>query len=154
MAMLIDIPGLGRLELEHLLLDVNGTLSDRGRLISGVAERLAALAGRVDVRLLTADTFGTARELAQRLGVPVQVVADQHQKREVIEALGAHSCVAIGNGANDVPMLAAARLGIAVMGPEGVATAALNAADIACGSIIEALDLLSDPDALAATLRP
>jgi soluble P-type ATPase len=41
-----------------------------------------------------------------------------------------------------------------VIGPEGAATATLVAADIVCRSIGDALELLLDDRALAATLRP
>jgi hypothetical protein len=50
--------------------------------------------------------------------------------------------------------LEAARLGFAVVGQEGASAATLRAADVVCGSILDALDLLVRPDALAATLRP
>jgi len=68
--------------------------------------------------------------------------------------LGAEHCAAIGNGANDAAMLKAACIGIAVLGGEGVATSALRAADVLCGSMGEALDLLIHEAGLAATLRP
>ena len=41
-----------------------------------------------------------------------------------------------------------------MIGPEGAATATLVAADIVCRSISDALELLLDDRALAATLRP
>jgi soluble P-type ATPase len=40
-----------------------------------------------------------------------------------------------------------------VLGPEGAAAGALRAADVVCASILDALDLLLDERALAATLR-
>lgn len=50
-------------------------------------------------------------------------------------------------------MLAAAALGIAVLGPEGLATEALQAADLVVGQVEDALDLLLHPTRLLATLR-
>ena len=67
--------------------------------------------------------------------------------------LGQVSVVAIGNGNNDVGMLAAAGLGIAVLGPEGTASRALTAADLVAGDICSALELLLFPQRLFATLR-
>jgi soluble P-type ATPase len=61
--------------------------------------------------------------------------------------------VAIGNGRNDVAMLEAAALGIAVLGPEGTAGGAVAAADVVARSVQEALALLTEPRALTATLR-
>jgi P-type E1-E2 ATPase len=151
--LLIEIPGGAPLALEFLLLDVNGTLSDRGELIDGVAERLAALREHLEPRLLSADTFGTLDSIAEQLSLPAQSAASAEEKLAVLSDLGADRCAAIGNGSNDRALLAKAALGIAVVGPEGCSAAALAACDIACRSILDALDLLSEPRALAATLR-
>jgi soluble P-type ATPase len=51
-------------------------------------------------------------------------------------------------------MLELARLGIAVVGREGASATTVRAADVVCGSIVDALDLLLSQDALASTLRP
>jgi P-type E1-E2 ATPase len=154
MSVRIDIPGGAKLELEHLLLDVNGTLSERGRLLAGMAERIARLRLQLELQLVSADTFGTLAEIASELGVPAQVVASAQEKLELIDRLGSARCAAIGNGANDAAMLSEAALGIAVLGPEGTSSAACAAADIVCRSGLEALDLLLEPRMLAATLRP
>jgi P-type E1-E2 ATPase len=149
----IDIPGREVL-LQELVLDVNGTLTDRGTLLEGVADRLDAVGARLDVHLVSADTFGTASSLAASLGVTLQRVESGDEKRRFVEELGGERCVAIGNGANDTAMLEIAALGIAIVGPEGAASAAVRAADVVCGSILDALDLLLDERALVATLRP
>jgi P-type E1-E2 ATPase len=149
----ISVPGREALVLEHLVLDVNGTLTHRGSVISGVVERLAKVTVRLEVHVLSADTFGTLGDVAGELGVHAQTVASGCEKARYVVALGADRCVAIGNGVNDVGMLEAAALGIAVVGPEGAAGAAVRAADVVSGSIVAALDLLLDERALVATLR-
>lgn len=149
----IDIPGGPSLELSQVVLDVNGTLTRRGEPIPGVVERLAALRGRYEVHLLSADTFGTLASVAAELGVAARRVGSGEDKRRVVEELGAGRCAAVGNGAIDAAMLEAAALGIAVVGPEGAAGEALRVADVVCGSIHDALDLLLDEQALLATLR-
>lgn len=152
----VSIPGRGTWKLEHLLLDVNGTLSLDGQLLPGVAERIAELRQNLRVRLLTADTFGKGKVLSQELGVSLQKVSppsEDHAKEAVVHELGAENVVAIGNGANDVRMLRAARLGIAVLGPEATAAEALQAADVLAPDILAALDLLLHPKRLVATLR-
>ena len=58
----INIPGFTELRLTHLVLDYNGTIAGHGRLIPGVPEKLAVLAPRLAIHILTADTFGTVRE--------------------------------------------------------------------------------------------
>lgn len=150
----IPVPGGEDLRLEHLVMDVNGTLSDRGRLIDGVEDRVSRLANDLAVHVLSADTFGTAAELADGLGAAFRRVHTGADKRAYVERLGAARCVAIGNGANDAPMFRAAALSIAVLGPEGAHSTAIAAATLTCRSIAEALDLLLTPAALTATLRP
>ncbi len=152
--MVRDIPGVGSIEIDHLLLDLNGTTTIWGRAAPGLAPRLGRLSAQLDIHLLSADTYGTLEETAATLGLAAAVVADGAAKLAFLEELGGRSCVAIGNGANDREMLAAARIGIAVAGREGASVAAIEAADVVCTSILDALDLLLDGSGLAATLRP
>jgi len=150
----IAIPDRPVLELEHLLLDVNGTLTDRGQLIDGVVERMRRVSETLEAHLLSADTFGSLADVASTLGVRSTTVLDGEEKLAFVRELGPERCAAIGNGANDAKMLAEAALGIAVIGAEGAAATAIQAADVVCASIGAALDLLLDDQALAATLRP
>ena len=154
MALSFDIPGSGLLRLDYLVLDVNGTLTDRAVLIDGVEERARRLGQALEVKLLSADTRGNLDAVAETLGLGAERISRGEEKRAYIERLGAERCAAIGNGANDEPMLRAARLGIAVLGREGASATSVRAADVVCTSIVDALDLLLDRDALASTLRP
>ena len=149
----IDIPGREQLLLEHLVLDLNGTLTNRGELIEGVAERLSRLASRLEVQLLSADTFGVLAGVSEELQAHSRTVTTGEEKARCVWELGAERCAAVGNGANDSAMLDIAGLGIAVVGPEGTAAEAIRNAAVVCGSIIDALDLLLDERALVATLR-
>lgn len=152
----IDVPGSGQLKLEHLVLDVNGTIAAGGGLIPGVAEAVEALGATLHVVAITADTHGTAHRLREALGIDVHVIpAGEEAERKVafVHTLGAENVVAIGNGANDVGMLRASGLGIAVIGAEGAASSALVAADVVTTSILDALALLSQPARIVATLR-
>lgn len=149
-----DVPGAATLEVEHLVLDLNGTISDRGSIIDGVGERLEQLSRDLQIHLVTADTRGTAGRLAATLPVSVVRIATGADKADLVHRLGAGRTAAIGNGRNDVAMLRLAVLGVAIIGPEGAAVEALQAADLAGRSIVEALDLLIDERAVGSTLRP
>jgi P-type E1-E2 ATPase len=149
----VHVPGAGDLELEHVVLDVNGTLTDRGRLIDGVASRLAVVRPLLALHIVSADTYGTAEGIAADAGAAFSRIVHGDEKRAYVERLGRARTAAVGNGANDAAMLGAAALGIAVIGPEGASSAALVAADVVVPSILVALDLLCDPRALTATLR-
>lgn len=61
--------------------------------------------------------------------------------------------LAIGNGRNDSAMLRAAKVGGAVLGPEGAVVDILRRADITVRDIRDALDLPLHPQRLIATLR-
>jgi soluble P-type ATPase len=151
--MLVEIPGRDPIRIDHVLLDVNGTLAERGRLLRGVAARIAALQELFDVHLASADTFGTLDVIAGQLRVEATVAETAESKVALLEQLGRERCAVVGNGANDASILEAAALGITVVGPEGASVAALHAADIVCPSIHAALDLLVDPQVVRATLR-
>jgi soluble P-type ATPase len=153
MPLTVEIPGRETLALHDLLLDQNGTLTDRGELIDGVAERLAQVKAVLQVHLLSADTFGTLDQLAIRLGIEAHRVRTGAEKEHFLDGLDPRGCVAIGNGTNDERMLRAAALGVAVLGPEGTSTAAMMTAHVVCGSILDALDLLLNTRLLVATLR-
>ena len=155
MPLVVEVPGWRRLELAHLVLDLNGTLALDGSLLPGVASAVESLAAQLNCHLVTADTFGTAHQL---FGPLVQVARinsgrEGEQKQAIVEALGAGRVAALGNGANDALMLKAAALGIAVLGPEGAAPQALLAADVVTSGPLEALGLLLHSDRLRATLR-
>ena len=151
----LQIPGGSALRLEHLVLDVNGTLACDGELEPGVKERLVELRQRLEVHLLTADTHGRQQEIDQALGLRATRLTpgrEREQKEAFVRALPG-DVVAVGNGLNDVFMLRAASLAIAVLGPEGLCREALLAATVLVRSPSEALDLLRRPDRLLATLR-
>lgn len=151
---MLEIPGVGELRLKHLMLDVNGTLSDRGALLRGVKPRLRQLGAELTVHLVSSDTYGTLEEIAHELDVRFLRARSGEEKLGELDRLGRGASAVIGNGANDALVLEAAALGIAVVGPEGLSRAALLAADVICASANDALDLLLEPTALKATLRP
>jgi P-type E1-E2 ATPase len=152
----IDIPGHGLVELEHLVLDVNGTIAFDGGLISGVADAVSTLKKELRVIAVTADTYGQATHLGKSLGAEVRIIErgrEAESKLDLVDELGADSVVAIGNGANDALMLKDAAIGIAVVGGEGAARTAVEAADVITWSIEAALGLLLEPKRLIAAMR-
>lgn len=78
---------------------------------------------------------------------------ERRAKAEYVQSLDAASCACMGNGNNDSDMLAGAGLAIAVLQPEGLATAAFSASHILVPDIGAGLDLLLHPSRLKATLR-
>ncbi len=153
----IAIPNGPQLNLEHLVLDLNGTLAVDGVLIPGVARRIVSLSGQLDIFLLTANTHGGGERIAEELGIQftqLEPGPGGDQKKGFVQDLGRDQVITVGNGANDATMLKTAGLGIAVNGAEGTAPSAIVSADIYVPNICDALDLLLFPDRLRATLRP
>jgi P-type E1-E2 ATPase len=153
MGIVIAVPGKPAIELSDLVLDFNGTLSCDGVLLPGVVERIAALAARVRITVMTADTRGTARRELAGLPLTVELARDGEAKAELVRTLGPERTAAIGNGRNDVAMVRLAALGVAVFGAEGSAGELIRVADVVAPDITCALDLLADPVRLVATLR-
>ncbi len=152
----INIPDYKELHIQHLVLDMNGTLARDGALLPGVKERLDQLKPLLTIHLITADTHGGGQEAALTLGIHFHKMTPGPggpQKLTLVKSLGAEQVVAIGNGVNDALMLKEAALGIAVNGGEGAASAAILAADIYHPDILVALGLLLSPDRIRATLR-
>lgn len=152
----IQVPGQTALQLKYVVSDINGTLSLDGKLLPGVAAAVARLKGQLDFYLLSADTMGTAAEIAKTLGATLHVIQPGHeakQKAAFVHELGEDSCVTLGQGRNDAKMLKRAAVGICVISREGTAVQTLNAADLVVPDILAAFELLEKPMRLVATFR-
>jgi len=152
----VSIPDFGELRLEHLVTDYNGTLARDGKLLPHVASLLRSLAKKVQIHVVTADTFGLAAKQLAGLPVELKILPAESQveaKAALVARLGRQSVVAIGNGRNDRKMLKTAALGIVVIQGEGAAAQTVAAADVVTPDIRIALELLKNPKRLKATLR-
>ena len=152
----VIIPGFGEVKVEYLVSDFTGTLSVDGALLPGVEDRLNRISEFMQVQILTADTFGKAREALEKVNCTINILtgADHDlQKETYVKKLGAEKVAALGNGNNDRKLLAAARVGIAVAEGEGCAVEAVVAANILVRCAQDGLDLLLNPKRLKATLR-
>ena len=152
----IEIPGYKELKLQHLVLDYNGTIARDGQLLPNIKEILNSLAEKIQIHVLTADTFGEAVSWLIGVMCEISILPEDNQdtrKSEYIKRLGPKFTVCIGNGRNDRQMLKEAALGIAVVQEEGAALGTVLAADIVCTDILSALDLLRNPLRLKATMR-
>lgn len=152
--MIYNVPGLGRLELETLILDLNGTISVRGRLVPGVSECLAKLkALNYRIVLFTGNTRGDADSIAMELGIDWIQAKNTEEKRDAAFKLDLGKCVSIGNGLIDLELMKAVKLRIVTLQAEGAHVQTLLNSDVVVPSINDALDMLIDPSILIATLR-
>ena len=157
----VDISGFGHLKLEYLVLDLNGTIANAGDVPKDLFTIVNKLKQKLNVYIVSADTFGTASEVAKAMGVSLHTLKsgkgsktnEKWQKAKFVKRLGRNSVVALGNGRNDELMIKTARLGIAIIGAEGCVIETLNGADVVFTNASEALKTLFDLQALRATLR-
>jgi P-type E1-E2 ATPase len=152
----VEIPNYGSLEIEHFVTDFSGTLSEDGKLLPGVKAKLNELSSILKVHVLTSDTFGRAEKELEGVNCILRVLKGEghvFQKEKYVRDLGTDTVAALGNGNNDVNMLRAAKLGIAVCLKEGCSIESLTASKISVMSPIDAIDLFLYPKRLIATLR-
>lgn len=152
----LEIPGEGELILDHLVLDVNGTLAIDGQLLPGVVDLLSNLRDHLTIHLLTADTHGKQAKIDQVLGlraIRVKSGKEAAQKAAFVKKIGPERTAAIGQGANDAFMLAEARIGVCILSKEGTAVDTLLSADLAVPDTESAESLFLHPKRLIASLR-
>lgn len=153
----LSIPGFKEeLNIEHLVLDFNGTLAIDGKLITGVKERLLRVHEELKIHVITGNSFGSATE--ELKDIPCRVVLLQAteqgiEKENYLKRLDPSKVISIGNGRNDCLLVKASAIGIAVMQDEGIAVQTLMAADIVAKDILSALDIINNPTRFKATLR-
>ena len=152
----LTIPGRGTYTLEHLILDLNGTIALDGEIIGGVRERLTKLSQSLEITVVTADTNKNVESLLKELPVSIYRInegLEDEQKLAVVLRKGRDKTISIGNGCNDVSMLRESSIGICVVGREGASPEAMLASDLVVRTIDDAFDLFLQPHRLRASLR-
>jgi len=151
----IDIPRWGSVDIEYIVIDLNGTLATDGKIPLEVKEKIGALSHLAKIYILTADPQRPANE--EILGMKAEVIKvlgenSKQGKLDFLRTLNPEMTVAIGNGNNDQLILKEAAFGIAVLGDEGMSVSAIKSADIVVKNIQSALDLFLKPKRLITTL--
>jgi P-type E1-E2 ATPase len=152
----IDIPGWGNMDIENIVLDLNGTTATDGKISPEVKKKINIFSEKVKVYILTADTQETANEEIRDMNAELVKIPKEDSREgkfEFLKTLNPAVTVAIGNGSNDQLILKEAGLGIAVLGDEGMSASSMRNADIVVKNISDALDLFLKPKRLMATLR-
>ncbi len=153
----IDIPGRGLYVIEHIVFDMNGTLSVDGRINNKVKDRFMLLSKKVNTYVLTSDTFGRAREVFRKVPTEVIIIPQGERadafKRDFVIKLGKDVTAAVGNGYNDRLMLEVARLSVCILGKEGAYLESLKHADVIFTDPLDAVNFFLKPLRMKATLR-
>ncbi len=152
----LDIPGFGHIKIKYFVLDYNGTLATDGNLKKEIIPLLKKLSDKVEIHIITADTFGKARKELKDIDCKLKILPQANQiekKAEYIRELGKENCVAFGNGRNDGLMLKEAKIGVSLIQDEGGATETILNSDLIFKDIRDALMLFSEEKRLIASLR-
>ena len=139
------------LEIHTLVSDFTGTLSCGGKFSAEVKARIVALNERIDVHVVSSDSFGTAEKELSGLPVVFEKLSKASGPHDVaklkyVEGLNPRHMAAFGNGNNDRLMLPITRnaggLSVAVDNGEGCARDAFMNADLMIAGASNALNLL------------
>ena len=152
----IERPSQGNLEIEFILIDFEGTLALDRRVHPKAKDKINLLSKRAKIYILTKEEKEHAEEVLKKVKAEIIYLTEgesSQKKLDLLRQLGANRTVAIGNGADDVPMIEEAGLGICVLGKEGTFSEAIKKADVVFMNILDALDFLLKPLRQKATLR-
>jgi P-type E1-E2 ATPase len=152
--MIYQVTGVGEIELNTIVLDLNGTLQVQDEIVAGAKERLAKLRELgYKIYLFTGDQRGNAAEVCADLGIDYKVTKSTEEKAQGMQEFNKENTVAIGNARIDIGMFENAKVRIATLQAEGIHAGILGHVDVITNSINDALDLLIDPNTFAATMR-
>lgn len=148
------ITNSGEFEIKTIVLDLNGTLSVKGKIPDGVKERFSKLKEMdIDVFLFTGDQRGTAEDLCRKLGIDFKKAKSVEDKERFFLEFDPETTAAIGNARIDIGKFKHAKISVATIQSEGIHTDIIQHVDIIVPSILDALDLFIDPNSLIATMK-
>lgn len=152
--MIYTIPEVWELELDTLVLDLNGTLTVNWKISDWVKNSLIAIKEMgYEVYLLTWDQRGTAQDFCNELWIKLLRATTGNEKRKMVEWLSSNNIVSIWNARIDIGMFEVSRLAIATLQAEWIHAAIIPYVDIIIPTILDALKMLLDPNTMAATMR-
>lgn len=152
--MKIEIPKADSIEINTIVLDLNGTLSVNGIVASTTKELIKKLK-TLDYKivLISGDIRGNAKTIAEELDIDLFLGATSSEKAEQMQQFNKETTASIGNARIDIGTFINAKISVATMQAEGIHTGILKYVDIIVPSIDDALNLFINPKSLAGTLR-
>ncbi len=152
-----DIPNFGRCEIHNILLDLNGTLTQFGKYPTELSSLISEVKKVFDIYVISANTRGNLDQIANELGIKAIHIpkskSEKESKLTSLLVLKPEHTIVIGNGNNDIEIITQSKIGIGILGKEGISIQALISSDIVVQNISDAFKILLDEKALIATLR-
>lgn len=152
----IEIPGREVINIKNIIFDYNGTLAVDGLIKETIKEDLKKLSKEYNVYVLTADTYGSAKEQCEMLGIKLKTFPKENaglSKDEILKSLGENETICVGNGFNDVLMCKRSILSIGILDEEGISSSLITSVDIVAKGIESALKIIINKNRIIATLR-
>jgi len=143
----------GKIEINTVVFDLNGTLSEYGEINNETKQwikRLKKLGFKLI--MLTSDQRGNAHEIANSLQIDYHIAKKSMDKQKFVEQLH-EPFFAIGNARNDIPMFRKATISFATLQSEGIHPEIMNNVDIVIPSIANAFHLIADENGLISTMK-
>ncbi|PKQ64913.1 hypothetical protein BZG02_03435 [Labilibaculum filiforme] len=154
MSLIYRVPGVGKIEIDTLVVDSNGTLTVRGEIVPGVIEKIQRLQSfGVNVVMISSDQRGKARELSDATGVAYYEANNSREKEDILLSLGSNNVAAIGNARIDIGLFVQSVVSIATLQGEGIHKDIIDHVDVIVPSINDALDFFLDEDTFIATMK-
>ncbi len=144
----IERPGLSPVEIEFVLIDLEGTLAIDRRVHPKAKDKINLLSKRARIYILTKEKKELIEENLRKVKAEIVYFAESgssQRKLDLLHQLGPARCVAIGNGADDAAMIKEAAIGISIIGKEGSAGEAVRNSDLVFTDILDALEFLLKP---------
>jgi soluble P-type ATPase len=152
--MWISLPQDKRINIETIVLDLNGTLAVYGQISDTTQELIQTLKSLgYQIVLVSGDIRGNGQEWASRLGIQFISAQNSDEKWAAMQHFKKEHTAAIGNARIDIGTFKHAALSIATLQDEGIHAGILSYVDIIVPSIDAALNLFIQTQSLEATLR-
>ncbi len=152
---LIERPGQEPLEIDHLLIDFEGTLAMDRRVHPKAKDKINLLSKRLKIYIFVKEEKERAEEVLKKVKAEIIFLNKgeaSKQKLELIQSLGSFRTAVIGNGIDDLSIIKEAALGMVILGKEGTSGALIQIANLVFTDVIDALDFLLKPLRQRATL--
>ena len=151
----IQRPGQEPLEIDFILFDFEGTVASDRRVHPKTKDKINLLSKRAKIYILTKEERERVEVALKKVNAEIVYLTEGvslPKKTDILHQLGAVRTVAVGNGADDGPLMGEAGFSLCVIGKEGASSEAVENADVVFTDILDALDFLLKPLRQKATL--
>ena len=149
-----NVPGVGEISINSIILDLNGTLSVGGVVSTRTKELISEITAKgIEVVLFTGDQRGTANKICLELGITLQKCENSKEKALASKKFNKATTAAIGNARIDIGTFKNSIISVATLQGEGIHTGILKYVDVIVPSIENALELFLDTDSFSSTMR-